>query len=366
MDQWEQWTKISMQAHEYLFRRVDENGYYMPHQAIYGFASFRVLQFCECYALLSRLDELSFESFLDVGCAEGFYPRLVQARYGAEVYGVDFSASAVRRMWEYHRIEGICGDAHNLPIKTDAFDLVLCNSTVEHTTEPMKVISELMRITRKHLFIGIPLALSRKEVEGFKPDFNAERDQHVHIFSHETLHHILPREHRVNIYYCRSLPVLILNAIYKRSLGRVGNFLPLVRWMLRLDLILSDRWPRRATHAFVHVNLTGEEIPHYYGKRPRSSLLNFILEDIYHINREELGAKPLHWGTEGCIPWREFRVKPTERPPTRTRVSDRVLAFLACPECKSDVVEDNGAILCSRCGAQYPVWDGIPLMHNIR
>ena len=101
-----------MQAQEYFFRRVDENGYYMPHQAIYGFASYRVLQFCEAHLLLSCLDGLRFKSLLDVGCAEGFYPRLVHARYGADAYGVELSVSGLRRMWEHYRLEGVCGDAH--------------------------------------------------------------------------------------------------------------------------------------------------------------------------------------------------------------------------------------------------------------
>jgi len=312
MNQWEQWTKTSMQAQEYLFRRVDENGYYMPHQAIYGFASYRVLQFCEAYVLLSCLDKLRFKSLLDVGCAEGFYPRLVRVRYGADTYGVEISVSGLRRMREYHRLEGICGDAHALPIKTDAFDIVLCSNTIEHVTNPQQVISELMRVARKHLLIGVPLALLRKELKEFEPDFNTERDQHVHIFTQETFRQLLPLGCPATIYHAASLPVLLLNALYKRSLGRIRNFLPVVKGMLRLDRLFSNWWPRRTIHILVHINIADENISRVGKKEPYSPLLDFLLEDIYRINQKELGGAPLYLGTEECIDWRDFRVKLSE------------------------------------------------------
>jgi len=365
MNQWEQWTKTSMQAQDYLFRRVDENGHYMPHQAIYGFANYRVLQFYEAYALLSCLDKLHFKSFLDVGCAEGFYPRLVRARYGAEAYGVELSVSGVRRMWEYNRLEGVCGDAHALPIKTDAFDTVVCVNTIEHVTNPQQVISELMRVARNDLIIGVPIALHRKELEEFKPDFNTERDQHVHIFTRDTFQQFLPLDYPVTIYHAASLPVLLLNALYKNSLGRIGNFLPFVKVMILLDRLFSNCWSQHTIHIFAHISIAGKKIGSVGRRKSYSPLLKFLLEDIYRINQEELRAVPLYLGTDNSIPWGEFRVKLFETPPTRTRVSNRILSFLACPKCKSDVITDNNAITCSKCGAQYSSWDGIPVMHDI-
>jgi len=39
-----------------------------------------------------------------------------------------------------------------------------------------------------------------------------------------------------------------------------------------------------------------------------------------------------------------------------------LLAVLACPACKSDVVENDAKIVCTSCGRRYPVKDGIPVM----
>ena len=113
-----------MEAQDHLFRRIDAQGNYTPHQAIYGFSPQRVLQYCEAYLLLSLLDKLDFGNFIDIGCAEGFYPRLVNVRYGAEAYGVDLSVSGVRRMRDYHKLDGVSADAHFLPIGDNSFDVL--------------------------------------------------------------------------------------------------------------------------------------------------------------------------------------------------------------------------------------------------
>ncbi|MGQ9608606.1 MAG: methyltransferase domain-containing protein [bacterium] len=356
----DQWTEISKQAQDYLFRRIDENGYYMPHQAIYGFASFRVLQFCEIQTLVSCLDSLEFESFLDVGCAEGLYPRIVKVRYGADAYGMDFSASAIQRMWEYNNIEGLCGDAHNIPIKSQAFDVVLCNDMIEHVTDPIKVISELIRITKKHLFIGVPLAMSDKEIKEFKPDLNAERDQHVHIFTPQSFRNILPKDRYIKLYYSRSMPTLIMNSIYKRLLGKIGNFFPIVKLMLKIDRIFFRSVLMKPTHALAQIDLTYTE----NSKIKRSDPVNFILKDIYSINKRELEKKPIYLGTQGSISWREFRVKASEVYPTRYNISKNLLNFLSCSKCLSEVTEFDGYILCNNCKSRFKIWNGIPIMNE--
>jgi len=365
----DQWTQTSKQAQDYLFRRMDKEGYYIPHQAIYGFAPYRVLQFCEIQTFLSCLDNLSFNSFLDIGCAEGFYPRLVQVRYGAEAYGMDLSVPAVRRMWEYNHIEGICGDAQDIPVKDKAFDVVVCNDMIEHVTEPQKVISELMRIARKHLFIGVPLAFSKREIEEFKPDLNAERDQHVHIFTPESFRQILPADNKITLHYSRSLPVLLLNALYKRSLGRIGNFMPLVKIMLNFDRGLSGSERQMPTHAFAHINLCGDDVANHnspFIKEGARGIFippsRFLLKDIYRINKEELGVKPIYWDVKDSFEWRGYHIKSSESPPTRTKVSENVLNFLACPKCKSEVKQENSVILCPACDVRYSSWDSIPIM----
>ncbi|MFH1594195.1 MAG: Trm112 family protein [Candidatus Omnitrophota bacterium] len=43
-------------------------------------------------------------------------------------------------------------------------------------------------------------------------------------------------------------------------------------------------------------------------------------------------------------------------------VDKELLAVLACPACKFDVVMENDRIVCRGCGRRYPIRDDIPVM----
>ncbi len=369
MNEWDKWTKTSMEAQDFLFRRIDAQGNYMPHQAIYGFESSRVPQYCEAYLLLSLLDKINFGSFIDVGCAEGFYPRLISARYGVDAYGVDLSASGIRRMREYYKLEGVCADVHALPIKTNSFDVVLCNNTVEHISYPDQVIAELLRVARKYVLIGVPQALTRREIDSFNPDFDAQLDQHVHIFTNSTFCRILPARYDLTIHHASSFPVLVLNALYKRTIGRFSHCLPLIKIFLYLDRIGCKLVPRKTLHMLAQIDLTGGNAATTQKRRSEKykSIPDFILREIHELNKKELGSTVLNLGTDNSRSWREFTVKLSEqRSPIEVPVSDEVLAFVACPQCKSDVARHNNTLICQSCGAIYAVEDGIPIMHNVK
>jgi len=353
-----------MEAQDHLFRRIDAQGNYTPHQAIYGFSPQRVLQYCEAYLLLSLLDKLDFGSFIDIGCAEGFYPRLVNARYGAEAYGVDLSVSGVRRMRDYHKLDGVSADAHFLPIEDNSFDVVLCSNTIEHVSNPDQVIAELMRIARRYVIVGVPQALTQKEMDNFRPDLEAQRDQHVQIYTASTFREILPESYPVTIHHACSLAVLALHAIYKRTVGRLSHCLPLVKALLRIDRLSCRLSPRRTLHMLALIDLTGHDPASAQDKRP--DIADFILRGIYELNRQELDSTELSLGTGDIQKWREYTVKMSEEPSSAEMpVSDKILAFLVCPQCKGDVALDDGILVCQSCEDEYHVEDGIPVMHHL-
>jgi uncharacterized protein YbaR (Trm112 family) len=46
-------------------------------------------------------------------------------------------------------------------------------------------------------------------------------------------------------------------------------------------------------------------------------------------------------------------------------IDKELLEILACPACKSPVVQENDWIVCTasdKCGKRYPIKDGIPIM----
>lgn len=43
-------------------------------------------------------------------------------------------------------------------------------------------------------------------------------------------------------------------------------------------------------------------------------------------------------------------------------LDEKLLEILACPECKTGVVQEKDRLVCKTCGRRYPVRDGIPVM----
>lgn len=140
------------------FKAADENGIYKNHAPIYGFAyDFLSLGLYQNnYAILKEIAKLSSEyginTFLEVGCAEGFTAHLVKNIFGFQATVADLSIEAVKRAKEIYNIDGFEADVQSLNIFADnSFDLVLCSETIEHVPFPQKAFSELMRITKKKL-----------------------------------------------------------------------------------------------------------------------------------------------------------------------------------------------------------------------
>jgi uncharacterized protein YbaR (Trm112 family) len=43
-------------------------------------------------------------------------------------------------------------------------------------------------------------------------------------------------------------------------------------------------------------------------------------------------------------------------------IDKELLEILACPVCKTKVVQEADCLVCTECGRRYPVRDGIPIM----
>jgi hypothetical protein len=43
-------------------------------------------------------------------------------------------------------------------------------------------------------------------------------------------------------------------------------------------------------------------------------------------------------------------------------IDPKLLEILACPACKTPVLDEGEGLRCTQCGRRYPVRDGIPVM----
>lgn len=93
---------------------------------------------------------------LEVGCGEGLIAqRLLQ--HWADVTALDLPDAELRDWW--HEQPGphyLHADAGRLPFPDDHFDVVVAVEVLEHLTEPERGLSEMARISRRHLVFSVP------------------------------------------------------------------------------------------------------------------------------------------------------------------------------------------------------------------
>jgi ubiquinone/menaquinone biosynthesis C-methylase UbiE len=151
------------------FKLCDEQGIYLAHQPIYGFQKghwecprapenfpFILPRYIPTYQIMKTLSHIEFHSLLDVGGAEGYKAALAREIFGVDVKNSDLSEEACKRAEEIFNVDSEPVDIHNLPYKSNQFDVIICSEALEHVTDFPKAISELLRVAANAVVITVP------------------------------------------------------------------------------------------------------------------------------------------------------------------------------------------------------------------
>jgi SAM-dependent methyltransferase len=100
------------------------------------------------------IDRQSVAKVLDVGCGPGEIANAVaDANPNLRLTGVDASAARIAEALAHDRVELINGDACDLPLEDESFDVVYCRFLLEYLPDKEQAVAELVRVTKPGGFI---------------------------------------------------------------------------------------------------------------------------------------------------------------------------------------------------------------------
>ena len=109
---------------------------------------------------VNKVDKCDFKDkkLLEIGAGVGTFLITARTKYGINAYGVEpskdefspFNQISKALLEEYNLPKDIvvCGMAEDLPFENESFDLVYSTNVLEHVQDPLKVLSESLRVLK--------------------------------------------------------------------------------------------------------------------------------------------------------------------------------------------------------------------------
>lgn len=106
----------------------------------------------------SLCSDLSVTSILDTGCGTGRGVNYFRTHFpDCQVKGNDISPDLLKICAEKYQIPSedlICCSSYELPFADNSFDIVTEFGILHHVAEPNRIVSEMLRVARKAIFIS--------------------------------------------------------------------------------------------------------------------------------------------------------------------------------------------------------------------
>jgi len=106
----------------------------------------------------------NLSSVLDVGARDGHFSRLLTEHFES-VTALDLTMPQL----DFDRVRPVQGDVTKLQFPDDNFDVAFCAEVLEHVPALQKACSEIERVARHAVMIGVPFSLIAMAVRSTQP-----------------------------------------------------------------------------------------------------------------------------------------------------------------------------------------------------
>lgn len=222
----DKYTEATKSILDQIFNKTID-GIYFSHQPIYGYrsrysAESNISRHMITKSILNAVNKFSFQTFLDVGGAEGYTAYLVRELFKVNVTSTDLSEAACKRAKELFNIDAVACDIHSLPFPDNKFDIVLSSETVEHVTDYKIAIKELLRVTKNVLIVTVP----HESVEEVEANIrNKVPHGHINYFDVHSLDYL--KQEGYDVHFEKTLsPLLVVPRVIAEGSKKENNALP--------------------------------------------------------------------------------------------------------------------------------------------
>ena len=102
------------------------------------------------------MGSIEYRTVLEVGCGPGDLASRILSP-GVDYLGIDIDEAEIETARErYPHLSFQMGNAYELPVASNSFDLVIACEVLEHLEDPQRALAEIDRVAKSSVLVSVP------------------------------------------------------------------------------------------------------------------------------------------------------------------------------------------------------------------